>query len=151
MTNFQRAGSKSNTHVGAEFEHQAVRALAREGISVARGFSVEIGVSEVKKNHTFDLGSSEPPVLVECKSHRWTAGNNVPSAKMTVWNEAMYYFHCAPPAFRKILFVLRDQRQTTGETLASYYVRTYGHLIPAGVEIWELDQQSGACDIVYGT
>ena len=27
-----------------------------------------------------------------------------------------------------------------GETLANYYVRTYFHLIPVGVEIWEYDE-----------
>ena len=28
----------------------------------------------------------------------------MPSAKMTVWNEAMYYFHIAPKQYRKIMF-----------------------------------------------
>ena len=65
----------------------------------------------------------------------------MPSAKMTVWNEAMYYFATAPRKYRKILFVLRDVRTTTGESLAEYYVRTYHHLIPPGVEVWEYDQK----------
>jgi hypothetical protein len=66
----------------------------------------------------------------------------MPSAKMTVWNEAMYYFVCAPSGYRKILFVLRDLRSTNKEALADYYVRTYGHLIPSDVEIWEYDDKS---------
>ena len=70
---------------------------------------------------------------------------------MTVWNEAMYYFFSAPDEYRKILFVLRDERRTTGETLSAYYIRNYGHLIPVGVEIWELDQDSGALEVVYDT
>ena len=90
-----------------------------------------------------DLGSSSPQILVECKSHRWTEGGRVPSAKMTVWNEAMFYFHLAPQGFRKILFVLYDRRKGTGESLVSYYRRTYSHLIPDGVEFLEFDEASG--------
>jgi len=51
----------------------------------------------------------------------------------------MYYFQAAPPEYQKILFVLRDLRRGTGESLAAYYVRTYGHLIPFGAEVWEYD------------
>jgi hypothetical protein len=61
----------------------------------------------------------------------------MPSAKMTVWNEAMYYFHLAPNIYRKILFVLKHSRRDI--SLASYYLKTYGHLIPTGVEVWEYD------------
>ena len=64
------------------------------------------------------------------------------SAKITVWNEAMYYFAIAPPSYRKIFFVLRDVRAKTGESLAEYYVRTYRHLIPSDVEVWEYDQET---------
>lgn len=99
-----------------------------------------IGVSGKKKAHGFDLGSANPPVAVECKSHRWTEGNKVPSAKMTAWNEAMYYFSLLPSATRCILFVLRDEHRSSGEVLVDYYLRTYGHLIPSGVELWEFDE-----------
>lgn len=34
-------------------------------------------------------------------------------------------------------------QQKRGETLAEYYVRSYGHLIPEGVEIIEYDEESG--------
>lgn len=61
----------------------------------------------------------------------------MPSAKMTVWNEAMYYFHLAPETYRKILFVLKHSRRDV--TLAGYYLKTHGHMVPTGVEIWEYD------------
>jgi hypothetical protein len=70
----------------------------------------------------------------------------VPSAKMTVWNEAMYYFHLAPQEYKKILFVLNDIHQKKNESLLSYYKKTYAHLIPDGVEFIEWDEASG--DIV---
>ena len=76
-------------------------------------------------------------IVVECKSHKWTEGANVPSAKMTVWNEAMYYFHLVPNDYRKIFFCLKDYSEKRGLTLAEYYIKTYKHLIPPGVEIWE--------------
>ncbi len=56
----------------------------------------------------------------------------------------MYYFFLAPRKYRKILFVLRDFNAKRSETLAQYYVRNYGHLIPDGVEILEYDSSAGA-------
>ena len=135
----QRIGSISNSHVGADFEQEALRFFARKGIKLTRNFSVDIGLSQ-KNKHCFDLGSANPKVIGECKSHRWTAGANVPSAKMTVWNEAMYYFHLAPRGFRKILFVLHDRRTRDGESLLAYYRRRYFHLIPKEVEFFEWDE-----------
>jgi hypothetical protein len=137
---FQRIGSISNAQVGNDFELRVQRFLASEGIELERCHSVHVGVGELRKPHAFDLGCGSKKWLVECKSHRWTAGHNVPSAKLTVWNEAMYYFHAAPAHYKKVLFVLKDLRRGTGESLASYYVRTYEHLIPTGVEIWEYDE-----------
>jgi len=61
---------------------------------------------------------------------------------MTVWNEAMYYFLLAPRNYRKILFVLRDYSDKKEESLAAYYWRTYSHLIPQGVEIWEYNEST---------
>ncbi len=149
--NFQRIGSISNPHVGRHFEQLAMAALAERGIHVVKNFPVEVGIYRKirKKSHFFDLGSKEPPVLVECKSHKWTSSGNVPSAKMTGWNEAMYYFYCSPRKYRKIFFVLRHERPKTKETLTHYYIRTYPHLIPKDVEIWEYDEPRQSCEIVY--
>jgi hypothetical protein len=140
---FQRVGSISNAHVGREFELAAQRFFALQGIHLQLSHAVDVGIGPAKKAHFFDLGCSSQKWLVECKSHRWTAGHNVPSAKLTVWNEAMYYFHAAPAEYKKVLFVLKDIRRGTGETLTNYYLRTYGHLIPSGVEFWEYDESMG--------
>jgi len=142
--NFQRVGSVSNTHAGDDFETLARSFFAQHGISLVKNFSVPVGVGGLKKAHRFDLGSESPPVLVECKSHTWTLGGNMPSAKMTVWNEAMYYFHVAPEKYRKILFVLKHSRRDV--SLASYYLKTHGHLVPNGVEIWEYDTSSNSAE-----
>lgn len=136
VNNFQRVGATSNADVGRNFEEVARRYFRQRGMVLQKGYSVVIGTS-AKKERKFDLGSDSPPVLVECKSHTWTSSGNVPSAKITVWNEAMYYFSLAPSKFRKILFVSRDFNAKRGETLAEYYIRNYGHMIPSDVEILE--------------
>ncbi len=135
--NFQRLGAESNSRVGRDFENAAQQFFAKQDIVLDRNFSVAIGVGELKKNRSFDLGSASPALLIECKSHKWTSGGNTPSAKITVWNETMFYFHISPPHYRKIMFVLRDDRQ--GDSLAKYYLRRFRHLVPADVEFWEFD------------
>ena len=149
--NFQREGSVSNSQVGRDFEDAAIDTLAKCGVKVEREYRIEVGVSNSKKYRKFDLGADHPPTIVECKTHTWRKGKDVPSAKMTNWNEAMYYFACLPPKFRKIFFVLRDVREKRGksESLAEYYIRTYYHLIPSDVEIWEFDDKINEAEIVY--
>jgi len=134
--NFQRIGSISNAHAGREFEDAACAFFAKTGIVLTRNFGVELG--HVKKRmHRFDLGSEEPPILVECKSYTWTSGGNSPSAKIRSMNEVMLFFTLAPAHYRKILFLLKHLR---GEvTLAANYIKNYAHVIPPGVEIWEFD------------
>jgi hypothetical protein len=135
INNFQRVGALSNAHAGNDFESIALDFFAKQNVRLQRNFAVMLGVSSTKKSHRFDLGTAEPATLVECKSHTWTSGNNIPSAKLTVWNEAMYYFHLAPAHFRKIFFVLKHLRRQ--QSLARYYLSNYGHLVPDDVEFWE--------------
>lgn len=72
----------------------------------------------------------------------------MPSAKITVWNEAMYFFHLAPDRYRKILFVLEAKHVRQRETLASCYARNYGHLIPKDVEIVEYNAEAKTVRVV---
>lgn len=137
---FQRVGAISNAHVGAAFEDSALACFAALGVPLQQCHRVLLGVSALKKQHAFDLGCGRQKIIVECKSHRWTVGTNVPSAKLTVWNEAMYYFQLAPREYRKIMFVLKDFCARRGITLATYYLNTYPHLVPDDVEFWEFDQ-----------
>jgi len=146
----QRKGAKSNAHVGAEFECAVQKYFNNQGIKLDRNFPVSIGVGgNEKKQRRYDLGAIQPALLVECKSHTWTEGDKVPSAKMTTWNQEMYYFHLAPDHFRKILFVLKDLSIKRQETLAEYYVRTNSHLIPNKVEIWEFDTQTNTTSQIH--
>ena len=136
---FQRKGAESNSQVGRDFEAEAKAFFARQGLRLTPAMAVQIGLTG-QKVHNFDLGDAKTRVLVECKAHTWTEGGNVPSAKLTAWNQAMFFFHVAPADYRKILFVLRDFSKKRNQTLAEYYVRTNSHLIPDDVEIWEFDE-----------
>ena len=74
----------------------------------------------MQKMYAFDLGYKQEKILVECKSHRWTNGSNIPSAKIAVQNEAMFYFYLAPVERKKVIFVLRDYYKKRKLTLAQY-------------------------------
>ena len=138
---FQRVGAAHNSGVGRAFEDLVCARFRRQGIELQRELSVPLGSGALKKAHRFDLGSERPATLIECKSHTWTSGGNSPSAKMTVWNEAMYYFHLAPSNYRKAFFVLKHERR--GQSLGAYYLTRYGHLVPDDVELWEMTDDGG--------
>jgi len=139
---FQRKGSKSNAHVGQSFENDARLFFGKQGLILIPHFPIPIGIS-AKKRHKFDLGNKDQKIIVECKSHTWTETGNIPSAKITTWDQALFFFYIAPPDYRKILFVLKDFNDKRGATLAEYYIRTKSHLIPLDVEIWEYDENNG--------
>jgi hypothetical protein len=136
-------GNADNPAKGARFESLVREYFRGQGLDLYPNQAVSVGASSAKRSRIFDLGSDTPPVLVECKSHTWTRGGNAPSAKLSVWNEAMFYFMVAPPQYRKILVALDHRRGL--ESLAEHYVKRFGHLVPIGVEIWELasDGRSG--------
>lgn len=142
MTNFQRVGAISNAHVGRDFENLSLEILNKTGFSLTLNHSVDVGLSDRKKPHKFDLGSENPAVIVECKSQTWTSGDKVPSAKMKNWSEAMFYFLITPERYRKIFFIQKSVRRSNGETLGAYYIRTHYHLIPDDVEFWECDVET---------
>lgn len=134
---------------GGPLEYAAQTFFAKkEGIQLKPNYRLPIG-SVTKKFHRFDLGSDHPAVLVECKSHGWTSGGNSPSAKFSIWNEAMYYFHLAPWYYRKIMFVRRHLRNSWEETLAQRYLRLHRHMVPEGVEFWEFDELTRAGSRLY--
>ncbi len=137
--------NKDNPRRGSKFEALVQSFFATQGTNLRRDFIVPVGAHSEKRPRKFDLGSTRPPVLVECKRHTWTGGGNAPSAKLAVWNEAMYFFTTAPSKYRKILAVLRHVRR--GQSLAEHYVTRFRHMIPRRVEIWEVasNGRSGRC------
>ena len=134
---FQRKGAISNSHVGRDFEQAAKNFFS--DLLLKENLKISIGISSIKKEHAFDLGNLQKKIIVECKSNTWTQSDRMPSAKLTAWDQAMYYFSIAPSEYRKIMFVLRNYSKKRKESLTEYYLRTHAHLIPRDVEIWEYD------------
>lgn len=147
--NFQRIGATSNSDVGSTFEKKVRKAfLETTQMDLSESFQIPIGnrSNTEAKRHRFDLGSHPFKVIVECKCHTWTSGNNVPSAKLTTWDQAMYYFHLIQEKYklyRQIFVVVLDRRKSTSETLLEYYWKHHQPLIPDAVELWEYDEASG--------
>lgn len=139
--------NSDNPRTGSDFEVSAQAFFGLRGVTLRRDFLQPVGMSNEKRQRSFDLGSLNPPLLIECKCHTWTVGGNSPSAKLTSWNEAMLYFAAAPPQFQKILLVKRSLKGSL--SLADHYVARFGHLIPPDVSIVEYDVLIGAARVVF--
>jgi len=140
----QRKGEKSNSQIGKEFEEKALEYFRKKGIELEKQYKIEIGLDS-KKIHKFDLGNND--TIVECKAMRWTETENVPSAKMGSWNEAMYYFSLSPKEYKKIFFVESHYSQKHRKNLLEYYIYNYYHLIPNDVVLYDYDTDSNSCKI----
>ena len=128
--------NKDNPGRGARFETLVQRFFARRRLPLQLHYSIPIGFDGKRRHSRFDLGSERPPVIVECKRHTRQATDTVPAAKLAAWKAACLYFVAAPRGYRRLLVVLRDMRR--GQSLAEYFLEHYGHVVPRGVEIWEL-------------
>jgi len=66
MANHQRINAISNAQAGREFEHKANKHfLQAESLALTSDFNVDIAIGTSKKTHDFDLGSKNPPILIE--------------------------------------------------------------------------------------
>ena len=136
MNDSQRHVSTSDSDVGREFEERTQKILAQQGLRLDALHDIPCGLGSVTKNHAFDLRSENPKVIVECESHTWTSGRNLPSAKMENWAEVM--FHMAPPEYGTIFFVERSVCHERDETLLGHFLCAQAHMVPPDVEFWEL-------------
>ena len=129
--------NKENPGRGTEFENR-VGDYFREKLS---GFELEqnkkTGKIKLKANniegaHIFDIISKKYKLLIECKRHSWTSGNHSPSAKLSIWNEAMYYFYLANRINDEYTNILCVECSTNleGRSLADLYVKNKEHYIP---------------------
>ena len=128
--------NQEHTKWGNEFRDQVKTVLDAElGTELQKEFRTK------PRGHRFDLGSRERGILVECKKHKWTEGNNVPEAKLNDWVVTILRLARAPEDYTiRILAVMRHERRTTGETLGAYFLRTArGRDIPSDVEVREFD------------
>ena len=90
---------------------------------------IPIGLSDVKKDHKFDIVAVDDSIVIECKCYTWTVAGNVPSAKMGFTNEAAFYLSFLPDTYEKYIVMLHATHVSRQETLAEYYHRTNKHLL----------------------
>jgi hypothetical protein len=104
------------------------------------------GIVKIRKNIVYVRGKK---IYKRPKTESSIRDINVPSAKLTTWDQAMLYFYLAPRSYRKIFFVKKDINPKTKESLCKYYLRTHSHVIPNEVEFWEIDEVKGEVERVF--
>ena len=125
---------------GIQFEISVSKYLEANNSIVTKQYPVNICInSRISKVHKYDFGNNE--IVVECKDYNWTKGHNYANSKISGINEVMLLFLGTPPKYTKKLFLrLTDKIGVNNpETIFEYYIRKYQHLIPSGIEIYELD------------
>jgi len=130
-----------NTGKGRLFQERAAKILG-EYLGVKFKLDVAIEIGQPVKSHRFDLVSEDGTYVGECKNYCWTETGNMPSAKMAFLNEAVFYLSHLPGHAKRFIAMRADRHLKRKETLASYYVRTYHHLL-SGIDIYELDIDQG--------
>jgi hypothetical protein len=99
------------------------------------------------KKHKFDLVSADFRYIGECKNYSWTETGNVPSAKMTCLNEAVFYLQHVSHDTHRFVVLRRDTCVKRTESLGEYYFRMNQHLLN-GVLVLELDVEAQSlCEI----
>jgi hypothetical protein len=123
----RNSSNSQNTAKGRYFQMLASHALEKHfETTFDKEVSIEIG--NPPKDHAFDLASSDGQIIVECKNYSWTASGNVPSAKLTTLDQAVWYFSFLHD--RKCVLIMRRATHSKHhETLAEYYYRIHGHLL----------------------
>jgi hypothetical protein len=131
----------SNTAAGRAFQERVGRIL---GQRFGEEFILEkeLPLGTPPKPHRFDLVSRSGSVVCECKAYTWTAGGNVPSAKITTLREAAAYLTQAPVESTKVLAIARSVRPEQEETLGEYFVRLNAGLL-AEIVVVEVDESNG--------
>ena len=120
--------SNSNKTKGDAFRDFAKPILEKE-LKTELEPEQKIDIGNPMKEHAFDLVSTDKSIVIECKNYTWTKAGNVPRAKIATLNEAVLFFSFLDYNVQKILCLMESKCPERKETLAEYYVNTYGHLL----------------------
>ena len=125
---------------GVEFERITCKIVSEY---FKQEFNPQIGlfIGRPSKKHKFDFVSSNNSIVIECKCYSYTSTGNIPSAKISGLNEAVFYLSFLPSDTEKYLAIKKSYRNRNQETLAEYYLRTYRHLL-GDVKIIEIDTEN---------
>jgi hypothetical protein len=92
----------------------------------------------------FDLGSENPPGPGRMQIAYVDTRRQYAEREDDSFGTRRCIFHVALELYRKIFFVLKHFRKE--QSLAAYYLKTHGHLVPPGVELWEYDLESSSAE-----
>jgi hypothetical protein len=118
----------SHVERGREFQER-VRRILEGWLEEPVETEVLLPVGDPPKLHRFDLASRSRSHVCECKSFTWTAGGNVPSAKITTLREAAQFLAALQEQSLKIIAMKRSLDPRRKETLAEYFCRLNAHLL----------------------
>lgn len=96
-----------NSLNGRQFQN-SVQAIFNNLFNTSFEQEVAIPIGTPPKDHKFDLANSDRSVVVECKNYRWTKSGNVPSAKLTGLDEAVFYFNFLPKEHTKKILCIKE-------------------------------------------
>lgn len=145
MGNKLRSQNSLNPKKGADFEKRVREAISKRfGVAFEKR-SVKIG--NPPKEHAFNLVSGDGKYIIECKCHSWTKSKNIPSAKMSILNEAVFYLSHISKNKHRFLIIKKDFSEEKQKTFAEYYFYINRHLLD-GVRIFEFDEGAVTLDEV---
>ena len=139
----------NSTKKGDGFRNLAMPFLEKELNTILKP-EVEISIGDPPTEHAFNLANEDKSIVIECKNYTWTKAGNVPSAKVSTINEAVLYFSFLDAIVRKIMCIKGSVHPKRQETLAEYYVRTYGHLL-RDITVYEIDENTQEIKMLFST
>ena len=141
--------SNSNKKKGDDFLDLVIPILEKE-LNTTLKPEVKISIGDPQIKHAFDLANEDKSIVIECKNYTWTKAGNVPSAKVSILNEAVLYFSFLDANVRKIVCLKKSVHPKRQETLAENYVRTYGHLL-RDITVYEIDENTQEIKMLFPT
>ena len=120
--------SNSNKNKGDAFRDFAKPILEKE-LKTKLEPEQKIDIGNPMEEHAFDLASQDKSIVIECKRYTWINSDKKPNGKIATLNEAVLYFSFLDYNVQKILCLMESKCPEREETLAEYYVHTYGHLL----------------------
>ena len=128
-----------NKSTGIEFENDVKKWFEDHFKTPFRKVKIKIGNPQ-EKQHEFDLVNETKRIAIECKCYTWTKTGNIPSAKISILNEAAFFLSFLRD-YKTIIVIKKRFNSEKKETLAEYYFRTYRCLL-GDTRIAEYDEET---------
>jgi hypothetical protein len=132
--------NSQHSEIGKNFEI-AVKKWFEDKYKKHFANNISFNIGNPAKPHRFDVVSEDKLIVAECKCITWTETGNIPQAKITSVNEAVFYLSFITNANTYIILKKSEHLKRT-ETLAEYYHRINQHLL-GNTNVLEYDNENG--------